>query len=89
MYIRHLFKNLRIYIKHYLKCELNQIKRYKSYKNIIFINRFEISFHIIVINFIVILFIIIDDLNYLFTIINKFFKRVLFILEKIIYFVIE
>ena len=53
----------------------------------ILINKFEISFYIIVINFIIILFVIIDDLNYLFIIINKFFKRILFMLKKIIHFV--
>lgn len=87
--MKHLFKNLYIYIKHCSKCELNQIKRYKPYENMIFIDKFEISFHIIIMNFIVILFITIDDLNCLFMIIDKFFKKVLLILEKIIYFVIK
>ena len=90
MYLRHLIKHLRIYINHYSKCEFNQIKRYKSYNNMIFINRFIISFYIIIMNFIVALFIIIkDDLDCLFTIINKFFKKILLIFDKIIYSISE
>ena len=65
------------------------MKRYKFYNNIIFINKLIISFYIIIINFIVVLFIIKNDLDYLFIIINKFFKRVLFLFDKIIYFVNE
>ena len=40
-------------------------------------------------NLIVVLFIIKDDIDYLFTIINEFFKRVLFLFNKIIYFINE
>ena len=83
--MRHLSKHLRIYINYYSKCELNQIKRHKFYDNIIFINKSEISFYIIVINFIMTLFMIKEGFNNLFIIINKFSKRILFIFERIIY----
>ena len=95
--MRHLIKHLRTYINHYSKCELNQIKRYKSYENIIFIEKSKISFYIIIMNFIITLLIIINEYDYLLIIINeydyfliitnKFFKRVLIILEKTIYIV--
>ena len=53
IYIRHLSKHLRAYKNYCSKCELNQIKRYKSYENIILINRSRLSFHIIIMNFII------------------------------------
>ena len=37
--MRYLSKHFRAYINHYLKYKLNQIKRYKFYKNIILINK--------------------------------------------------
>ena len=55
----------------------------------LFINKFKILFYIVIMNFIIALFLIIDDLNYLFIIINKFLKRVLFIFEKVIYSINE
>ena len=85
IYMRHLSKHLRVYINHYSKCDLNQIKRHKSYENIIFINRSGISFYIIVINFIITLFITKKEFDNLFIIIDKFSKRVLFIPERVIY----
>ena len=83
--MRHLSKHLRIYISYYSKCGFNQTKRYKSYDNIIFINKSEIPFHIIVMNFIITLFIIKEGFDNLFTIIDKFSKRILFIFERVIY----
>ena len=85
--MRHLSKHLRIYINHYSKCELNQIKRYKPYESMIFINKSKISFHIIIMNFIIAFSLIINDFDNLFTIINKFFKRVLLIFKKTIYII--
>ena len=49
----------------------------------IFVNKPKIIFYIIIINFIISLFITIKEFNYLFTIIDKFFKRVLFNLKKL------
>ena len=85
IYMRHLSKHLRIYIDYYSKCELNQIKHHKFYENIIFINKSRISFHIIVINFIITLFITKKDFDNLFIMINKFLKRILLIFERVIY----
>ena len=83
--MRHLSKHLRIYINYYPKCELNQIKRYKFYNNIIFINKSEISFYIIIINFIIALLITKEDFDNLFIIIDKFSKRIFLIFGKVIY----
>ena len=89
IYMRHLSKHFQIYINHCSKCELNQIKRYKSYKNIILIDKSKIPFHIIIINFIIALSLITNDFDNLFMIINKFFKRILLTFEKIIYIAAE
>ena len=83
--MRHLSKHLRAYINYCSKCELNQIKRYKFYDNIISIDKSRISFHIIIMNFIITLFMIKEDFNNLFIIINKFLNRILFIFERVIY----
>ena len=83
--MRHLLKHLRIYINHYSKCELNQIKRYKSYDNIIFIDKSRIPFYIIIINFIITLFMIKEGFDNLFIIIDNFLKRILLIFERVIY----
>ena len=85
IYMRHLLKHLRAYINYCSKCELNQIKRYKFYDNMIFINRSRILFYIIVMNFIMALLMIKKDFDNLFIMIDKFSKRILFIFEKIIY----
>ena len=85
IYLRHLFKHLRIYVEYYSKCELNQTRRHKSYDSIILIDRPDISFHIIAINFIVALSITAEESNNLLIVINKFLKRVLLISKKIIF----
>ena len=46
-------KCFQIYIEHYSSCQLNQIKRYKLYKELQLIHSFSISFNIIVMNFVV------------------------------------
>ena len=83
--MRHLSKHLRAYINHCSKCEFNQIKRHKSYDNMIFIDRSKISFHIIVMNFIMTFPMTKKGFNCLFTIIDKFSKRILLISERVIY----
>ena len=89
IYIKRLSKNLRIYINHYPKCELNQIKRYKPYKSIIPINKPGIPFHIIIMDFVITLPVTTDEYNCLFIVTNKFSKRVLIIPGRIIYNIIE
>ena len=55
VYIRHLFKHLCIYIAHCSNCQLNQIKKHFIYDKLISMITSTISFHIITINFIIIL----------------------------------
>ena len=83
--MRHLSKHLRICINYCSKCELNYFKRYKFYENIMFINKSKISFHIIIMNFIITLFMTKKDFNNLFIIIDKFSNRILFIFGRVIY----
>ena len=85
IYFKYLSKHLRIYIDYCSKCEFNQIKRYKFYENMIFIDKSKISFYIIIINFIMIFSVIVNDCDYFFIVINKFLKRALIFLDKIIY----
>ena len=53
VFIRYLFKNLRAYIAHYPACQLNQIKRYKSYESLVPVTSSAIPFHIVTMNFVV------------------------------------
>ena len=85
IYLRHLFKHLRTYIEHCPKCELNQTRRHKSYGSIISIDRSGISFHIIVMDFIVTLSDTVEGFDSLLIVIDKFSKRVLLISGKIIF----
>ena len=85
VYMWHLSKHLWAYINYCLKCELNQIKRYKFYDNMIFIDRLKISFHIIIMNLIMTLFMRKEGFDNLFTIIDKFLKRILLIFGRVIY----
>ena len=77
IYFRYLLKYLRFYINYYLK--------YKLYKNIILINRLKILFHTIIINFIIIFLVVINEYNYFFIVTDKFFKRVLIFSNRITY----
>lgn len=85
VYLRHLYRNLRTYIEHCPECELNQTKRHKPYESMVPIDRPGIPFHTIAMDFIVALPVTIDDLNYLLTVIDKFFKRVLLLPGKTTY----
>ena len=76
IYMRHLQKHLRQYIEHCPHCELNQIKRHKLYDHLKPLNQLSILFHIIIMNFIVVLSNA-EEMNSLLTIIDKFSKRIL------------
>ena len=82
LYISRLFKKIKKYVEHCFNCQLIQIKRYKSYDELMSIISFSTLFHIIIINFILILS---SDLNIVFTMINKYSKRVSLIVDKITY----
>ena len=81
-YVFKLFKKIRRYIEHCFNCQLTQIKRHKSYDELMSIISSSYSFHTIVMNFIVILS---NELNSIFIVTCKFFKRIILIIDKIIY----
>ena len=85
LFILKLLKKLRVYIEHCSSCQINQIKRHAFYEKLMFIFIVSQSFHIIVMNFIVRLF---DKYDCLFIIIDKFFRRLLFIFDYFIDFAV-
>ena len=81
-YIFKLNKKIRRYIEHCLDCQLTQIKRHRSYDELMSITSSSHSFHIIAMNFIVILS---SELNSVLTVTCKFFRKIVLIIDKIIY----
>ena len=86
LYISRLTKKIRSYVKHCFNCQFNQIKRHRFYDELMFITSSSQFFHIIIIDFILKLF---EKMNVIFIVIDKFFRRVMFILDKFIYDVSE
>ncbi len=79
IYILKLFRKIRLYIKHCSICELNQTKRHSLYEELVSIFNEQISFQIIVMNFILALS---ENTNTAFIVICKASKRVTIISEK-------
>ena len=69
LYVSRLFKKIRKYIKHCSICQLTQIKRHRLYDELNSIISFSTSFHIIVMNFILVLS---NDFDALFIVICKY-----------------
>ena len=82
VYILRMTRKLHFYIKHYFFCQMNQIKRHKLYEKLKFITSLNISFHIIVMNFILT---IPKKMNIILIISNKVIKRKILIFDKTIY----
>ena len=82
VYICHLFKHFRTYIAHSSNYQFNQIKRHFIYGELTSMITSAIFFHIITMNFIIILLKIKKKNNILLTITCKFIKRILLILDK-------
>jgi hypothetical protein len=80
-YIRHMFKRLRRYIHHCKTCLEDQIKRHSSYKELNLIRTMILSFHTIIIDFIVALSSS-QDFDVILITTNKFFKRISLIVDK-------
>ena len=78
IYVHSMIKHFKIYIIHCSKCQINQIKRHFAYDEFTFIILSTIFFHTITMNFIVKL-LFNRDMNVLFTITCKFFKKILLI----------
>ena len=88
-YIRDLTKYLKNYLKHCSKCQVFQTKRHKSYDSLQPILISSISFYIIIIDFVLTLSLTTKNWNCLMSIICKFIKRILLILNKTIWTAID
>jgi hypothetical protein len=84
-YIRDLIKTLRFYIRSCSQCLQIQIKRYKSWESLQFIHFSSISFHTIIMNFVLELSKIKKEMNCVLSITNKFTKRIMLISRKFTY----
>ena len=81
-YIRELSKQLIDYLKHCFKCQVNRIRRHKFYDSLQSILSSFISFHILTIDFVLVLSTFHTDMNNVMTITNKFNKRVIIVFDK-------
>ena len=79
IYIRYLAKHLRVYIEHCPAYQLNQTKRHKPYRRLLPINKPNIPFHTITIDFILALPVTKDGCDSLLTVTCKASKRMLLI----------
>ena len=73
LYIKHLIKKFRKYIKHCKKCIENQIVRHVLYDELHSIKSIALFFHIIIVDFILALSEISNNMNSVFITMNKFF----------------
>ena len=76
LFLHHFIKCLKVYIQHCSKCQLNQIKWYLLYDSLNLISISVISFHTIIMNFILVLLISLSLYEYdnFFTVTDKFIK---------------
>ena len=82
LFISRLSRKIRRYIKHYFNYQLTQIKRHRLYDKLMFIVSSSYFFHIIIMNFVLTLS---NNLNVVLIVIDKFFRRIIFIIDKFIY----
>ena len=82
LYIPHLSKKLRQYVSHCSNCQLNQIKKHRSYEKLLSISTSTTLFHTIFMNFVMS---ISNNMNTLLIIICKFSKRVIILADKAIF----
>ena len=76
LFLYHLIRCLKIYIQHCLKCQLNQIKQHSLYGSLNSISISVISFHTIIMNFVLVLLVSSSLYEYdnFFTVTDKFIK---------------
>lgn len=84
-YVRDLIKHLRSFISNCLNCLILQIRRHQSYEFLQSIISSAVSYHIISIDFILILSITLEEYDIILSITNKFTKKITLSLEKITY----
>jgi hypothetical protein len=82
LYIRHISKRLRRYIHHCKSCFEKQTKRYSSYDELNSIRTMTLSFHTVIIDFVVASSITLIEENAILIITKKFFKRINIIAKK-------
>lgn len=85
LYIRHLVKRLRKYIKYCRQCIEDQITRYALYEELHFIKTLALLFHTMIIDFILALSEISAGLDFVLITTNKFFKRINLMSKKSIW----
>ena len=84
-YIFNMITKLHEFIRHYFHCQLNQTSRYKLYDFLQLIFSPVKSFHILIIDFILAFpKSLSDECDCILSVIDKFFKVIIFILGKII-----
>lgn len=83
LYIRHLTKRLRKYIKHCRKCQKDQTVRHVLYKDLKLIRNLILLFYTITLNFIISLLTTSNNLNAVFITIDKFSKKSVYCLTKL------
>ena len=82
LYVPRLSRKLRQYLRHCPACQLNQIKRHRSYDELMLISDSPRSFHTLTLNFVMALS---DLYDALLTVTNKFFRRITLLYDKTIY----
>ena len=81
-YVPRLSKKIRRYIGHCPNCQLTQTKRHRLYGELMPISSPSHPFHIVAMDFIVAL---LEELNAMLIVTDKFFKRIVFIVDKTTY----
>ncbi len=89
IYLRKCDRRFKVYIKHCPDCQLLQISRHVSYEVLYLIIDLFLSFYIITADFVLALSKTKDGINYLLTIIYKFFKKIELIPGKKTYTVVN
>ena len=90
LFLCHLICQLKTYITHCLKCQLNQTKQYTPYGSLHLIMMSSISFYIIIMNFILILSLTSSyQYDNILTVTDKFIKHILLLSGQFIYIIVK
>ena len=81
-YVRDLIRHLKNYFKHCSKCQVNQIRRHKSYDSLQFILSSSTLFHTITIDFVLTISFSHIELNNIMSITCKYSKRITIVFDK-------
>ena len=84
-YVKNLIKHLRSYIRNCSDCLILQTRRHRSYEFLQSIMFLAMSYHIISIDFILALFVIVEEFDIILSVIDKFIKKITLSSEKVIY----